>query len=306
MDTSTTEIQDQGPKKGIVIIIIIILLGTNGLLLWQFFEKKSSFDQVSKNLITATHEKDQLQTELNVIKMEREKLESENSQYKDRLSQQDSTLKLKEAQIQHLISIGGPAQLAKAKAELAKLKEMNQLYTLQLDSLNKVNVQLTSDVQNLHSNLSEQQDKNSTLSKQVSHLSDKVAAGSILTATNIVTEALKVKSNGKETVTTKAKQVQKVHTKFTLAQNRVIDPGPVDIYIRVLGPDGKVMEISPQSFMAGGQSVEYTLKQSVEYSNKATDVDAVWAKGTQFTKGKYNVELYHGGEIIGKSMIELK
>ena len=51
MDTTATEAQDQGPKKGIVIIVIIILLGTNGLLLWQFFDKKSGFEEVSKSLI---------------------------------------------------------------------------------------------------------------------------------------------------------------------------------------------------------------------------------------------------------------
>jgi len=307
--------QDQGPKKGIVIIVILILLGTNAILLWQFFEKKSGFEEVSKNLITATHEKDQLQTELNEAKAEREKLQGENSKYKDQLSGQDSILKLKEAQIQHLISIGGPAQLAKAKAEIAKLKEMNQLYVLQVDSLNKVNMQLTSDVKNLNSNLAEQQNKNTTLSKQVSRLSDKVAAGSILTTTNVITEALKIKSNGKEIVTAKAKQVQKIHTKFTIAQNRVIDARPIDIYVRVTGPDGNVVSspdgnaksFDQQTFIVGGQTVLYTLKQTVEYNNADTEVDAVWVKrGTEFTKGKYNVEIYHGGEVIGKSMIELK
>src|SRR5882724_8130928 len=196
--STTSETQDQGPKKGIVIIVIIILLGTNALLLWQFFEKKSGFDEANKSLMIATHEKEQLQTELNSVKAEREKLQTENTQYKDQLSQEDSTLKLKEAQIQHLISIGGPAQLAKAKAEIAKLKEMNQLYVLQVDSLNKVNLQLTSDVKNLNSNLTEQQTKNSDLSKQVSRLADKVAAGSILATSNVMTEAVKIKSNGKE------------------------------------------------------------------------------------------------------------
>ncbi len=311
METTTTDIQDQGPRRGIVIIVIIILLGTNLLLLWQFYDKKNGFDEANKNLTIANQDKAQLQTELDAIKVEREKLQTENSQYKDQLSQADSTVKLKEAQIQHLISIGGPAQLAKAKTEIAKLKEMNQLYVLQVDSLNKVNTKLTSDVQNLNSDLTQQQNKNTDLSKQVSRLADKVAAGSILTATNIITEALKFKSNGKETATNKAKQVGKMHTKFTLAQNRVIDSGPIDIYVRVTGPDGSVVgdgtSTTQPSFTAGGQTITYTMKETIDYQNKDTDVDAVWVKrGSQFTKGKYNVELYHGGEVIGKSTIELK
>jgi predicted nucleic acid-binding Zn-ribbon protein len=306
MSATSTEMQDQGPKKGIVIIVILILLGTNGLLLWKFFEKKNSFDEVNKNLTIATQDKVQLQTELDGIKIEREKLQTENGQYKDQLSQEDSSLQMKEAQIQHLISIGGPAQLAKARAELSKLKEMNDLYALQMDSLNKVNTKLTSDVQNLNSNLTEQQNKNTDLTKQVSKLSDKVAAGSILAANNIVTQGIRIKSSGKEVPTSKAKQVQNMHTKFSLGPNRVIDAGPIDIYIRVLGPDGNVMSSSGQSFTAGGEAIVYTMKQTVQYNNTNTDVDAVWARGSQFTKGKYNVEIYEGGQIIGKSMVELK
>ena len=43
--------QEQGPKKGIVIIVITILLGTNGLLLWQFFDKKSKILTTKKTEI---------------------------------------------------------------------------------------------------------------------------------------------------------------------------------------------------------------------------------------------------------------
>ena len=45
------EYQEQGPKKGIVIIVITILLGTNGLLLWQFFDKKNHLDQANPKWI---------------------------------------------------------------------------------------------------------------------------------------------------------------------------------------------------------------------------------------------------------------
>ena len=50
-DANKTDYQEQGPKKGIVIIVITILLGTNGLLLWQFFEKKNSLDAANQTIL---------------------------------------------------------------------------------------------------------------------------------------------------------------------------------------------------------------------------------------------------------------
>ena len=162
------------------------------------------------------------------------------------------------AEIQRLIALGGPAQIARAKAELAKLKEMNQVYTVQIDSLNKVNAQLQAENMNLNSNLFEERSRSENLSSENNRLSTKVAAGSVLKALNVTTEGVRFRSTGKEVLTNKAKQVQKIRTKFTLAENKVIDRGPVDLYIRVIGPDGAVMSASTETFKANGNDLNFT------------------------------------------------
>src|SRR5258706_12600521 len=81
-----SETQEQGPRKSIVIIVISILLGTNGLLLWQFFEKKASLDAANQTVITTTAEKDQIQMELNQVKGEFEKVKAENLNLRDQLT----------------------------------------------------------------------------------------------------------------------------------------------------------------------------------------------------------------------------
>src|SRR5436189_5901593 len=127
-EINKTDYQEQGPKKGIVIIVITILLGTNGLLLWQFFDKKNSLDLANQTIVTTTAEKDALQMQLNQFKAEYEKLKSDNVNLQNQLSEKDEEIKAKVVEIQNLIRAGGPAQIARAKAELAKLKEMNDLY----------------------------------------------------------------------------------------------------------------------------------------------------------------------------------
>jgi len=298
--------EEQGPKKGIVIIVITILLGTNGLLLWQFFEKKNSLDIANQAIITTSAEKDALQVQLNEVKAQYEKTKADNVDLLGQLSEKDKEIKAKVSEIQKLIAIGGPAQIAKAKAELSKLKELNTIYTGQIDSLNKVNAQLQTENQNLNSNLSAEKSKVQNLSSENSKLASKVAAGSILKATDILTEGLRYKSSGKELITNKAKQVQRIRTKFKLSENKVVEKGPIDIYVRVLGPDGAAMSTTQETFMSNGQALVYTSRETVDYDNGEKPVEAIWAKGSEFSKGKYNVELYHLGILIGKSTIELK
>lgn len=305
-EINKADYQEQGPKKGIVIIVITILLGTNGLLLWQFFDKKNHLDQANQTIVTTTAEKDALQLQLNQFKVEFEKLKTDNSTLQTQLTEKDEQIKAKVAEIQKLILLGGPAQIARAKAELAKLKEMNDVFTVQIDSLNKSNQKLLSENQDLNSTLTQEKSKNENLSAENNRLSSKVVAGSVLKAINVSTEGYRFKSNGSEVVTNKAKQVQKVKTRFTLSENHVIDNGSVDIYLRVLGPDGAVMSANTETFKGNSQDLTYTVKQTIDYNNSDTPVDVAWAKGSQFVKGKYNVEIYHAGNLIGKSLIDLK
>ena len=177
---------------------------------------------------------------------------------------------------------------------------MNDVYTVQIDSINKVNAQLLAANDSLNTNLSQERSKNNSLLSENDRLFSKVSAGSVLKAMNVKTEGFRFKSNGDEVLTNKAKQVQKFRTKFVLAENRVIDNGAIDIYVRVLGPDGDVMKsTNKESFKTASGDLIYTIKQTVEYTNSDTPVDISFGKGGSF-------EIYHAGAVIGKSVIELK
>src|SRR5262245_15793227 len=121
-ESASNETAEQGPKKGIVMIVIAILLGTNGLLLWQFFDKKNNMDLANQTIVATTAEKEKLQTEFNLLKADYEKSKSENSGLQSQLSEKDQEIKSKMEEIERLIRLGGPAQIARAKAEIARLK----------------------------------------------------------------------------------------------------------------------------------------------------------------------------------------
>ena len=94
-----------------------------------------------------------------------EKLKTDNSTLQNQLTEKDEQIKAKVAEIQKLILLGGPAQIARAKAELAKLKEMNDVYTVQIDSINKINAHLLAMNDSLNTNLSQERSKNDNLAQ---------------------------------------------------------------------------------------------------------------------------------------------
>jgi hypothetical protein len=203
--------------------------------------------------------------------------------------------------------MGGPAQIAKAKAEINNLRGLNQMYVAQIDSLRKQNTELVTQNNSLNNTLQSQRSQNENLSKENQKLSGKIAAGSVLKATAIVAEGLRFRSSGKEVITNKAKNVQKMRVRFVLVQNNVLDKGPLDIYVRILSPDGAVMSSDNESFEMNGKSLVYTVKETINYDNKDETVEVLWSKGSAFLKGSYTVEVYQqGGALIGTSFVELR
>jgi hypothetical protein len=306
MKSNDFDKKEQDSKKVIVIVVISILLGVNGLLLWQFFDKKTHLEEVSMTLESTLSEKESLSAELQRMKVEYEKINQENSSLQTQLTAKDEEIKSKMAEIQKLINSGDAAQLRKARTELTSLREMNQIYLAQMDSLKVVNDELNAQNSNLNSSLLTERGKIQNLTQENSMLANKVAIGSILKTINVKATGVKYKSSGKETETSKASSVSKIRTCFTVLENLVVDKGSKDAYIRVLSPDGAVMSTSSETFIYNNQATLYTTRESFDYDNKQTDLCLYWTKGSQHAKGKYIIEIYVEGSLIGSTNLTLK
>jgi predicted nuclease with TOPRIM domain len=304
--TNPTPEKDQDSKKVIVIIVITILLGVNALLLWQFFDKKTHLEQVSRELDTTMAEKESLSAELQRVKTEYEKLNQENASLQNQLSAKDEEIRLKIAQIQKLINTGDAAQLKKAKEELNSLRVLNQNFIAQIDSLNASNKILSEQNFSLNQNLSSANTKVTSLTQENSVLSNKVAIASVLKTTNLKALGVRYKNSGKETETNRSKSTDRIKTCFTIMENLVVEKGPKDIFVRVLSPDGAVMSTTSETFIYNGQATLYTTKESIMYENRNTDLCVYWEKGNTYNPGKYTIELYCESNQIGVVSLDLK
>lgn len=305
-ETVNFDNKEQDSKKVIVIVVISILLGVNGLLLWQFFDKKTHLEEVNKTLDSTIAERDAISAELKRMKDEYEKINQENAGLQSQLSAKDEEIKSKIAEIQRLVNSGDAAQLKKAREELAILRQMNQNYIVQIDSLKKTNETLNLQNLSLNQNLTTEKGKVESLTQENTLLANKVAVGSILRTIDATALGVRYKSTGKESETNRASKVQKIKTCFTVLDNLVVDKGSKEVFLRMLSPDGAVISTSNDAFMYNGQSTLYTIKDSFDFNNEKTNVCVYFDKGSQYKKGKYIIEIFCGGSQIGATSLVLK
>lgn len=300
------EYREQDSKKVIVIVVIAILLAINGLLLWQFFDKKSHLEEVNLALEATLSEKESLSAELQKVKVDYEKITQENATLHNQLTVKDEEIRTKMSEIQRLINSGDAAQLKKAKTELESLRQLNQTYLAQIDSLNQSNTDLMEKNTVLTTSLQDERGRLQSLMSENAVLANKVAIGSVLKTINAKATGIRYRSNGKEVETSKASSVERIRICFTILENLVTDKGTKDAYIRVLSPDGAVMSTSSETFMFNNQATLYTMRETFGYDNRDVDVCFHWAKGSVYIKGKYQIEIYVDGSLVGTTSLTMK
>lgn len=300
------EYRDQDSKKVIVIVVIAILLAINGLLLWQFFDKKSHLEEVNLALEATLSEKESLSAELQKVKTDYERITQENATLHNQLTVKDEEIRTKMSEIQRLINSGDAAQLKKAKTELESLRQLNQGYLAQIDSLNRSNTDLMEKNTVLTTSLQDERGRLQNLMSENAILANKVAIGSVLKTINLQATGIRYRSNGKEVETNKASTVERIKICFTILENLVAEKGTKDAYFRVLSPDGAVMSTSSETFMYNNQATLYTMRETFEYDNRDVDVCFHWAKGSIYIKGKYQIEIYIDGSLVGSTSLTMK
>jgi hypothetical protein len=303
---SDFEKKEQHSKRMIVLVVISVLLGVNGLLLWQFFEKKEHLDEVRIELSNTLTAKDSLESELQTLKEVLEKANRENQSLHGRLAERENEIKAKIAEIQKLLNSGDAAQLEKAKSELERLKQLNQVYLAQLDTLKIENANLSALNTSLNTSLASERNRNENLSQENQKLSSKVAAGAILKAVNLKAIGVKYKSSGKESETFRAAATDGIKTCFTLLENLITNKGSKEAFVRVLSPDNAVMTTNSETFQYNNQPTLYTVKESFDYDNESVSLCINWNKGSTYIKGKYTIEVYIEGAMVGSTQVDLK
>ncbi len=305
------ENQGSSSKKIYIIIIVLLLLvnGFGGYMLWNDNKiKKDLTDQRTK----LEGEYKSLTDTLEMKKAEIDQMIQNGNIQDSTIMAQRAELEEKEKQIKSLF--------AKDRLDKKQLDELrNQIAAYQasigemqkrIDELTAQNQQLTAANQQLTTDLNSEKATTSQLAEQNKGLSAKVELGSLLQLRNMEVVGIKKKGGSKETVVKKAKQTESIRITFETGDNKVLDPGPLSLYVRIINPKGETISVADQGSgtfkMAGtNDATQFTKKADLDWDQSNKKVVIYWSQNVQ-TPGDYKVEVYQSGMLVGEGRVELK
>jgi type II secretory pathway pseudopilin PulG len=291
-------------NHSIAIVVLAILSLVFAIL---FFMKSSDVVQNEETISNIELEQLQLKSDLQEMLIQYDTLNVANDQLTaEMLAQQEQIREMLKQIEKHKDDAW---IINKLKKEAATLREIMKGYVVTIDSLNTLNVDLRRDNQFLSEELSEVMTKAQTLEKEKEGLQSKVATGSILRAKDISVSGVRMRNNGKQVDVNRAKQTEMIRTCATIDENRIAEAGKKTLYLRIISPDGVVLDAGVADdgrFDFEGVSGKYSVKRAFDYTSESQELCVFYNIDAELPTGKYIVEIYEGGAIIGKSELDLK
>lgn len=196
---------------------------------------------------------------------------------------------------------------ANSKAIMAELQLKLADMAKRLAELERENVELKVKNENLNKENAELNTQNNVLSKEGKRLK---SLASRIQSSEIRVETLKKQwITRKETNTNRAKDVEALRISFNLAENKIAEAGERSIFVKITGPEGITLNSGDGGIadLLDGKSTKYSYKTTVVYEKDSKQVPAtVWKPTNKLTKGKYTIELFTEGYLLGSSVIDLK
>jgi hypothetical protein len=307
METSnnqTKETKDPGyggsnQKTRLVLIIVIAALAVLILVMGFFlYSYSTDLKKAEEANILLKEQKVELEIKLNGLIVEYDSLMTTNDSINRLLSAEQE-------KIRRLLKYraSDATKIKMYTKELETLREVMRSYIVQIDSLNMKNQELTAENVIVRTRLREVETDRDELSKRADLLNSQVQLASVLIAKNVVASPLNKSSKVKD----KVSKVDKIRVCFTIRENSVAEPGPRDVYLRIIRPDDVVLATDANNmFEYNGEMIVYSAVRELEYENKDIDMCIYWENAEALIPGIYTVILYADGYEIGYATFALK
>ncbi|MGN0037259.1 MAG: hypothetical protein ACI36X_08635 [Bacteroidaceae bacterium] len=194
-------------------------------------------------------------------------------------------------------------EIMRLKKELATVRAVLRTYVVQIDSLNRLNQELSQENKEVKKKYNEATRQISNLAQEKKELNEKVELASQLDAT-----AFWVKPQNKRgRETQKVKDVTKLAIGFTITKNISARTGERILYVRITKPDNDVLtKKASDTFPYENRTLNYSIKKYIEYNGEEQDVTVYWNVEEFLYAGTYRIDLFADGVLIGSSSFSLK
>ncbi len=302
--TPSTEPKKSSNRSSIIIAILLVIVLVQSIKIFLDYKEKV---EVKEELATTSEDLATTMQRLNDVKIELDQ------------------------KIAEIAKLGGDVtELEKAKAEvMAELKRSNTRSTKaikelkdrldgyetllkikddEIAKLQSVNKELFSENRDLKTTQNVLNDSLNKVTKNKEELATKVAIASQLKAENITLVSVSSKGREKEPPFRK-KQLEQIKVQFSIGDNKVAPIEGKKILIRVIDENGQpIFDTTKGSgtFMLNNKEEFYTAAQEILFDNTGQKLVFTYDKGSEYTAGTYQVEIYTDGYLMGTTQFEVK
>lgn len=296
-------------KNAVIGVLSAALIAVSGYLIYAKSDSSKTIQQQETTIAKVTDEKSDVQANFDASLARLDSMSTVNTGLESKLTEKNAEIASIKSEIRSILNKKNAtaAELGRAKTLIASLNDKISSLEADIASLKQENQTLTTN----NATLTQEKEtltKDLTATNEVkAALEKKVDIASTLNASNIVITPINIKSNGKEKVSSTAKRVDKLMVSFDV-DNRIIQTGTTDVYVVVLGPDGKAINTSAETFTTREEvAMPFTAKMPVDLETaKKKNVEFAFVPGSTFIQGAYTVQIYQNGFLIGQGTRELK
>ena len=185
-------------------------------------------------------------------------------------------------------------EITRLKKELATCRAVIRSYVLEIDSLNRLNQNLTAENTRVKGQYEEATRRIESLNTEKSSLSEKVAIAAQLDAVGISMSL----NDKKGKSTKKIEKAKNLQVNFSIAKNVTASNGVKTLYVRIQTPNGQVLT-NGGTFDYENRSLQYSMKKQVEYTGNETPISMFWNISEFLSEGSYKVSIFADGHMIG-------
>lgn len=304
-ENHSTQKTEQG--KNIIIAVLVLLVVISGIKLYTDYQdrtkKTEEIIQLSTENIELNNRLDSMTYQLDLRIQEIEKLGGSIAaleEIKNQLLAERNSSKQRTA-----------SEITALNQKISGLNTMIQEKDKEIISLRAANQELFAENQDLKTTQAVIEGKVSELSVQKNDLQAKVNIAAKLKAEKITVSA--VNSKGKERIETtkdfKNRQMERLKVSFNIADNKVADKGPRNVYVQVIAPNTQpIFDVAKGSgtFIINGAELFYTVKQDIIFDNSEQLLTFYYEKGTDYATGIHEVRIFVDNYQIGSKTFTVK
>lgn len=275
-----------------LVIVIVLLLAGVGVLYFNLHKQQEQNKEMTQ---LAELDKKEMENEYQQFANQYSEMKTQinNDSIVAQLTQEQEKTQRLLAELRQTKSTDA-REIARLKKELATVRAVLRSYVIEIDSLNRLNQNLTAENTRIKGQYAEANRQIEGLNTEKASLSEKVAIAAQLDATGISMTAL----NKKGKSTKKLKKAKKFQVSFTISRNVTAASGMKTIYLRVTTPTGTLLG-SAGSFNYENRSLTCSAKRSIEYNGKETPVSLYLDIDQTLQGGTFNVSIFADGNMIG-------